>query len=125
MRGKGHGGNVFPSADRLRYQLGNLIPHTGTKTAIKWPVFIGVISSKELAGVNEEVGYYMLQGVILVVEASLVELAGDVAARIECLQTVIRSGEDVVLDGFELVLKNWVVAGWVGGDIFFEIGQSD
>jgi hypothetical protein len=44
MRGEWHGGNVFAAVGRLRYQLGDLIPHAGTETAIQWAVFVGVVT---------------------------------------------------------------------------------
>jgi hypothetical protein len=62
VRGKGDGWQVFPSVLGLRYQLGNFIPHAGTKAAMQWSVFIGVVTSEELAGLDEELGDNVLEG---------------------------------------------------------------
>jgi len=65
-RGKGHGGDVFAAVLSFLDQLGDFIPDRCTKAAIQWSVFVGTVSSKEIAGLDEELGDDVLEVVVYV-----------------------------------------------------------
>lgn len=86
-RGEGNGGDVFAAVLSLLDQLGDFIPHAGTKAFIRWAVFVGVVTSKEIAGFDEELGYYVLEVVVdVVVEVGFSKLGCDVVALVEVFE---------------------------------------
>jgi len=111
VRGKGHGGSVFPSVLSLLDQLGCLISNTATKASVQWSVFVGVVTSEEIAGVDEELGDDVLEVVVVVVVVATAPVSAPVLAggvtvagvaeaglTVGAVYTIYRVGEESAKD---------------------------
>ena len=60
-RSKEARGDVFAAVLSLLNDLNYFISDTGTKAAIQWSVFVGVVTSEKIAWLDEELGHDVLE----------------------------------------------------------------